>query len=491
MPVNKTHRSLRLSLGLVTWSVALALLVGFGRQRSGATPHAADASVTRYLLSPARSLTALDATGHVTRDVPVFAETGSLTNGRTESRIDSGAGVGAGDRWRQVGYVRSVAARPADASRVTSRSDGPRRTSRSGGPSRRPGGADFRGVDRRVTIRWHDDRLDPNHVELVLYRQGGRLEDVLGVMFPPEKRDRIRGLLTDAMARHGERLTETLRPLVEQTFRDSLPIVEQGFRESVARHRDEIDRLGGRLRQELVADRLVPLVKREVLPIVREHAQPPVEEIGRELWDRASLWRFGWRAMYDKTPLPRRDLVRDEWDRFIDEEAIPVLESHVDDFVVALERIVADIAVNRAVRDELAGELDRLADDPEATRLARSILRDSFIENRHLRERWREIWTAEPAREALARAGQALDPTIRQIGDELFGTREDGIDPDFARVLRSQILRKDRVWLVARPRPPKPDRDSPETGPPVIRRAEKVMSYPVVFLADEGREPAP
>src|SRR6056297_1617589 len=104
MPVNKTHRSLRLSLGVVTWSVALALLVGFGRQRSGATPHATDASVTRYLLSPARSLTALDATGHVTRDVPVFAETGSLTNGRTDSRIDAGAGVGAGDRWRQVGY---------------------------------------------------------------------------------------------------------------------------------------------------------------------------------------------------------------------------------------------------------------------------------------------------------------------------------------------------------------------------------------------------
>ncbi len=30
----------------------------------------------------------------------------------------------------------------------------------------------------------------------------------------------------------------------------------------------------------------------------------------------------------------------------------------------------------------------------------------------------------------------------------LFGTRETGISPEFARVLRSQILGKDRRWLV-------------------------------------------
>lgn len=480
--MNKTRRSFRLSLGLVTWSVAVAMLVGFGRRQSGAAPHAADASVMRYLLSPPRASTALDTTGHVTRHVPVFVETGTLGSEADESRVDTGPDAGVGQRWRQVGYVRSVAPRPADSLLDVSRA---------GDPSRRSGEAGSSRGDRHVTIRWHDERIDPNHVELVLYRQDGRLEDVLRVMFPAQKRDRIRVLLTEAMARHGERLTETLRPLVEQTFRDSLPIIEAEFRESVARHRDEIDRLGSRLRQELVADRLVPLVKQEVLPIVREHAQPPMEEIGRELWDRASLWRFGWRAMYDKTPLPRRDLVRDEWDRFIDEEAIPVLESHVDDFVVAVERIVADVAANRAVRGELADELDRLADDPEATQLARSILRETFVENRRLRERWREIWTSEPAREALERVGETLEPTIRQIGDELFGTREGGIDPDFARVLRSQILRKDRVWLVARPRSHQPDRDPRESSPPLIRRAEDAMSYPVVFLTDEGREPAP
>ncbi len=480
--MNMTHRWLRLSLGLVTWSVAVAMLVGFGRRQSGAAPHADDTSVMRYLMSAARSSTALDASGHVTRGVPVFAETGAGEREAGQSRVQAGTNAGTGDRWRQVGYVRSVEPRPFDSSHGGSRA---------GGPMRSSGDVASSSGDRRVTIRWHDDRIDPDHVELVLYRQGGRLEDVLGVMFPAEKRDRIRVLLTEAMARHGERLTEALRPLVEQTFRDSLPIIEAEFRESVARHREEIDSLGARLRQELVADRLVPLVKQEVLPIVREHAQPPVEQIGRELWDRASLWRFGWRAMYDKTPLPRRDLVRDEWDRFIDEEAIPVLESHVDDFVIAVERIVADVAANRAVRGELAGELDRLAHDPEATRLARSILRETFVENRRLRQSWREIWTSEPARETLARVGETLEPTIRQIGDELFGTREGGIHPDFARVLRSQILRKDRAWLVARPRTREPDRDPGATSPPLIRRAENAMSYPVVFLADKGREPTP
>ena len=43
--------------------------------------------------------------------------------------------------------------------------------------------------------------------------------------------------------------------------------------------------------EELVRQRLVPLAREEILPIIREHGEPTAQEIGRELWDRASLWR--------------------------------------------------------------------------------------------------------------------------------------------------------------------------------------------------------
>ena len=72
------------------------------------------------------------------------------------------------------------------------------------------------------------------------------------------------------------------------------------------------------------------------MPIVQKHGQPPAEEIGQEIWNRASLWRFGWRAVYDKTPFTDKDLVEKEWKRFVKQEAVPVIESKMDSIVSAI-----------------------------------------------------------------------------------------------------------------------------------------------------------
>ena len=45
-------------------------------------------------------------------------------------------------------------------------------------------------------------------------------------------------------------------------------------------------------------------------------------------------------------------------------------------------------------------------------------------------------------------AADYAEPCVRRIGDMLFGTREEGIAPEFAQVLRNQILDKDCRWLV-------------------------------------------
>ena len=51
---------------------------------------------------------------------------------------------------------------------------------------------------------------------------------------------------------------------------------------------------------------LLPLVKSDVLPIVRQRAEPALREVGQELWQRVSLWRFGWRMAYDFLPCPKK-----------------------------------------------------------------------------------------------------------------------------------------------------------------------------------------
>ena len=80
----------------------------------------------------------------------------------------------------------------------------------------------------------------------------------------------------------GEELSNAFVPLVQDSLKRSLPIIEAEFRLSVKRHRSEIEALGDCWNDEVVSQRLVPLARREIVPIVRKHGQPTAEEIGRE-----------------------------------------------------------------------------------------------------------------------------------------------------------------------------------------------------------------
>ena len=107
-------------------------------------------------------------------------------------------------------------------------------------------------------------------------------------------------------------------------------------------------------------------------------------------------------------------------------------------------------------------------------------MKETLVDNERLRQVWSEVWTSDEAKRALDMAGDRLEPVIRQIGDDLFGTREGGIDPNFARVLRSQVLGKDRRWIVAY------HTGAESSGE--IQISTKRMPYPVVYTAQSSGE---
>ena len=414
-------RTLQRILGTLFWIVLIATAIRVSAPLR-APDSAADVSLTAYLSGPDRQIKLEDPWGSLRTYDPVFIE-------QPEGS------------WRQIGHVTTTA------------------STENGGP---------------LTISWYAADVPADQCQLYQYHDPGSLQNVVATMFPPEKRQQIQERIAAAMQQHGEDLTAAFVPLVRQSLQQSIPVVEEEFRRSARRHRGEIDRLANKWNNEIVDKRLIPLARREIMPIVREHGQGVAEEIGRELWDRASLWRFGWRALYDRTPLPRRDLVQREWERFAEEEAVPVMEAHMDDIVVAIQRTLRDVSANRAVRAEIADVANRVAEDRETRQLVRSILQETLVDNKQLRDVWTEIWSSRPARRALDLAGDRLEPVVRKIGDDLFGSREEGINPDFARVLRQQILGKDRRWIVA-----------VHTGisSDQIELATTTMPYPIVYLA--------
>jgi hypothetical protein len=303
-----------------------------------------------------------------------------------------------------------------------------------------------------VQAAWYGPQPIENYA-LTYYQSSHSLANVVSTLLPAEKQKLVRERLTTLYSEHSDEMIGALKPIFDKSIRESLPVIESGFRRSVETHREEIDRITERYKEDIVRQKLVPLVREEVFPVVREYAEPVAREIGREMWNRASVWRFGWRLLYDKSPLPERDLVKEEWERFVEREAIPILESHADELVEVQQKIFADIAANPRIRDQLRDIGDAVLHDKELQHLVSSIFRETLVENQQLLDVWVTNWKSEEAKGALRLVGDRIEPVVREIGDLVFGTRETGITPEFARVLRVQILGKDKRWLIASPLP--------------------------------------
>jgi hypothetical protein len=219
----------------------------------------------------------------------------------------------------------------------------------------------------------------------------------------------------------------------------------------------------------VIEKRLQPLVRQEIWPLVQRRAEPLADEIGQEVWQRASVWRFGWRYAYDVSPLPQQNLVEKEWKRFLRDEVIPAIEGHTDDIIRVQQQILTDIARSERVRRVVRDSLVAVIDDPQVQRVAWSIFREAVLENPKLRETLERRWRSEEAQRALSIAAERLEPAVRRVGDMIFGNRETGVSPEFARVLRNQILGKDRRWLVLMTEPVRGNMTSTKSEPKALR----------------------
>lgn len=340
----------------------------------------------------------------------------------------------------------------------------------------------------KIVVTLFEPRRLSGQSQFRVHRSSGRMDEIMATLIPPDRRQVLQQRLSEAMNAHLAEVADALLPLVLQSLQASVPVIEEGIVESVARHRDELESLAARYKADLVQDRLVPLVRVEVIPIVRRHGQAPAEEIGREIWNKASLWRFGWRAIYDKSPLPERELLQEEWRRFVEQEVVPTVENHLDEIVVAVELMMRDLIANERLRDEMVGLAGAIVDDSEARQLFRVILSEAVLDNAELKQVWTNLWSSPDAKRRVRLAGQRIEPILRQIGDEIMGTREGGIEPGFARVLRNQILGKDRSWITVISDDGESSarigdkRNEPEV--PRLTPAETFMPYPVVHLAN-------
>ena len=311
---------------------------------------------------------------------------------------------------------------------------------------------DARPADR-VDVSVYADAVSecPDGFELEYYTTPMALDWVARTMIPPARQKEIAALILDEWKLQQQEVMARLRPVVREGLQTALNAVESELPQILRNHREEFHALGDRYQAEILKAEIVPLVRKEILPIVEEEAIPVATEVGKALWKRVSLWSFTWRYVYDKSPLPKKNAVKEEFQRFVDEEALPELRSRSDQFIDMTETIVKRAMENPEVKAVLKKNLKRVVEDQELRKLVWMIVRETVVENETLRTELEAYMRDQETRAAVKLAGERMEPVVRQIGDMIFGSREQGITPEFSRVLRSQILTKDRRWFVMVP----------------------------------------
>ena len=304
--------------------------------------------------------------------------------------------------------------------------------------------------EKVATAYWRNSSPRPLNAQVDYYETPRSLVWIARTLLPPEKKKRVIDKIMNHYRSESPKINAKLMPVLRDVFEKSIPVIEKAALEYVRSERGRVQSLGQKYQETLVQKKLIPLLRRDVMPIVEKHATPVVENIGAELWDRASLWRFGWRYAYDVLPLTNRNLVKAEWRRFVEEEAIPVVESHFDEFIDVQKRIIVETTSNPAVRKAIQESLETLVEDPDLQEFLSDVLQHAVVNNQELHRVLQEVMSSEKATQLGLQFEESLQPLANEIGVELFGTDTEGLTPELVAVLRSQILGKDQRWLVVR-----------------------------------------
>jgi len=267
-------------------------------------------------------------------------------------------------------------------------------------------------------------------------------------MLSPAKRKELTELIVNAYTRHQDELLETFQPLIKQTIADGAKIIRDEIATEIAERQEQIQAIGRRYQSEVLEKDILPVLEEEVWPIIQEESQPLAKLIGLEIWREVSVWRFGWRYLYDVAPLPDKNLANKEFDRFLQRKVVPILKTHMADAIELQKVLLTKVASNENLRATLTDAGKKLLDDPEVKGIVKEIFKNAIVDNHNLKKSIEGTWRSDSALAAMRIANDRLEPTVTEIGKALFGSPQTGITPEFARVLRNRVLHKDERWLV-------------------------------------------
>lgn len=309
---------------------------------------------------------------------------------------------------------------------------------------------EFFGLASRLRLELHDrhrvELFDDATARLVLVPDA--FVWVVETLLTSENVPRIAAEWNEMMLRNRDEIFRLMTPIVRDLLHDVEATVEESLDGFVARRQAELRLLARDLQGDLDDRSMARLFQSEVWPLAEARFMPLAARIAGEIWEKVPFWGFSWRIAYQSLPLTADDYFARAWKEFVDREIKPIIMAHLDEIIAVTREVGRDALANREIQEQMRSTFIRLTSHPRFHALAQLFIQEVFLDNPRFHDRLLERLRSPEVERVLSSASAHLEPSLRRIADIVFGTREEGITKEFARVLRAQILQKDRRRFV-------------------------------------------
>jgi hypothetical protein len=278
---------------------------------------------------------------------------------------------------------------------------------------------------------------------------------VLKTLIPEAVRAEYKDKLGEVWLAEKDATWEALREPLLSLLGEGIAILKDSFEPALTTHTTEWESLLALLRDDIFAERLAPVLEREVVTRLESQLVPLAGELGQEIWSSVKvgdLMAISWIATKDLVGAAKHDEMSRKLSEVLERTALPVIRSKGPRILEEALRASEEGLRSEASQIALVQAFEMLLEHPSFQIFLEKFLRTWVLENQSLKEHLQSAARSDAIRGPIDRLWKKLEPTLEKGLEEIL-TREDrqGMDHQLVRVLRHVVLKKDSRYVLLIP----------------------------------------
>lgn len=311
-----------------------------------------------------------------------------------------------------------------------------------------------------VYITVYEDYINliNNKSEFVLVKEPLDPISTISMLVPDQKLDQIKTELKLYFEKHLIELKDDLPPIAMEIFDQSLGIIKKNAISFLNKDSTQtmIDIYSKKLKEEYLEREFKPIFKQKIWPIVELEALKIINPILKEMVDQFPTAEVGFLYVYQTLPGTDTDHVEKRIKQFFDEEALLIVSKYADEIKNAQIQIISNIKENKEIKEFTIAAIKKLFEDQEISDWIKQSVQELYARTKpEILNEFQLKWKPR-LQEITVDLLEKFEPYALNMAYQILLNLEisDGItpiSPELAKVIRRQILQKDRFYIYTKP----------------------------------------